>query len=65
MLWERVLHQGTIVERSYMAGVGLDASIDGEEGLLHAVTSRVVPKSLRVRPGDSSASSSLVETLSL
>ena len=47
------------------AGVGFHGSIVGEEGLHVSVISRVVPKSLRVRPDDSSVASSLVETLSL
>jgi hypothetical protein len=49
-----------------MEGTGFDASVDVEEGLQVSFTSRVVPKSLSVRRGDSSvASSSLVKTVSL
>lgn len=46
-------------------GIGLHASIVGEDGL-HAssVTNRVVPKSLSVRLDDSSAASSFAEKLS-
>lgn len=45
--------------------INLHASIVGEEGLQVSVTIRVVPKSFRVREDDdSSATSSLVETLS-
>ena len=47
-----------------MAGIGLHTSIVGEDGLQVSVNNRVVPKSLRVRPDDSSAASSLVETFS-
>lgn len=46
-------------------GIGLHASIVGEDGLQVSVTNRVVPKSLRVRPDNSPAVSSLAETHSL
>jgi len=78
-LWEKV-HLGTILagpsarsEHPFWsciryvaaAGIGLNGSVLREKGLLVSVTSRVVPKSLRVRPHDSSAASSLVQTVSL
>lgn len=57
-----IVHQGTIVAR---LGMGSDVSVDVEEDLQVSFTNRVVPKSLRVRQGDSSAATSLVATHSL
>ena len=55
-----LLKQSTFMCR----GIGLHASIVGKEGLHVSVTNRVIPKSFKVRPDDSSAASSLVETFS-
>jgi len=58
-----IVHQGTTVAR--LAGIGSEVSVDVEEDLQVSFTKRVVPKSLRVRQGDSSAATSLVATHSL